>query len=1194
MRFTVTALGSAGGRTVGQVVADLVRYLEPRVPEAAGPAPGTPPVPSGDGPASYYADRGSEAGRWLGYSAGEAGLVGAVDPQDFARVLAGRDPHTGARLLTATGSAGRRPTLGAGQATRTGPDGQPLYDTADIAAALHITRREAEALLDAGERRSPAGPAGEGTTRGTEPEGSYLIPLVDDDGERWVTGSELDRCEDARALGTEPEAVAAGGTPTDQLSLVEAARLAGVTAQYLRGLCRRWETHRDRITNELAEGKVPKRAYVVAHRGTKRQWIIKRGELVAFLQRRTAPAVRVGYDLTLTTEKSLGVLAGLGGEDMRRAVLDAIQAGNDAGMAFLEYHASAGRSRGKEVLARGLTIASFRHLTSRALDPFPHHHNVVANAIIDEHGSRRALDARGLYLNAQAASALATAKMRHQLTATLGVRWRRRPSGSWEIAGISEEVLREFSRRRNEIEDALAELEAAIGRRSSLDEVQATVTGTRRPKEHVDPADLVAGWWERARHHGLSPRRLAKCTGGGAVTAEVDEGHLFAMLASPTSGVCAGQSLFTRSDVLVALVDLDYDDGPLLVAPEEVERLADAFLTSPHVVALDTSGESGALGRAQVFTTTEILGLQHRIAARFEQGAAAGMAIVPAAIIEDTLAAHPHLTGEQRHLVSAFCSSGRGVQCAIGRAGAGKTTTMRAAAEAWREAGYEVLGAAVQGEAARQLSAGAGISTETVAWYLARADRPPLHERSVLLVDEASTLSDRDLDALLHLAGRAGAAVRLIGDPDQHGAVAAGGMFRYLCMAGGEATPELATAHRVRDPADREAARLLREGHTADALTQLADAGHLHLVNNDLDLYLGMLSHWWDAHDGASPHPMVDRRHATRHVLNRLARQMRSAHGELGTEEVVASGERRFAVGDRVVARMASRDLHVAGRPEAYVRNGASGTVVAVDAAPHRDRDRVSVRFDDVGVIDLPRSFFDEHRNRHGRVDVGIDYAYAVTSHGVQGATFDESTSRIDEGATRSEAYVDITRGRQGNHLYLTRAATWLDGERLPEAPPPKIDDSVADRLRRSGPERVAVEFQPKVGPPPLDPAVAVAWDERFPRPIDGPVHLRHRWAATKAAALANRIDRQPTPCDAEWSCALSAPAPNDRAQEERDRAVKLMNAYTAAVTAECALRTPVPTEGLPTDVVVAPAGRPEAIDVRRDAPDRQRGSRRR
>ncbi|MDP9386742.1 MAG: AAA family ATPase, partial [Actinomycetota bacterium] len=825
--------------------------------------------------------------------------------------------------------------------------------------------------------------------------------------------------------------------------------------------------------------------------------------------------------------------------------------GNDAGLAYLEYHASAGRAGGKEVLARGLTIASFRHLTSRALDPFPHHHNVVANAVVDEHGQRRALDARGLYHHAAGASAVATAEMRHRLTAALGVRWRRRRSGSWEIDGIPDEVLREFSRRRNEIEEAVAELEAEIGRRTSLDELQAVVAGTRPAKEHADPAELVADWRERATRHGFGTAQLAACTGRGLVTAAVDEERLFARLASPVDGVCAGHSLFTRADVLAALVDLDPDgDGPLLVDAAEVERLADAFLASEHVVALDTSGAGGALARQPHYTTVEMLAVQLRVADAFVAGASAGAAVVPVGMVDAALAAHPQLSGEQRHLVRSLCDSGRRVQCAIGRAGAGKTTTMAAAAEAWRAAGFEVVGAAVKGEAARQLEVGAGIATETVAWYLARVDNPPLHERSVLVVDEASTLSDRDLDALLHLAARTGAAVRLVGDPDQHGAVAAGGMFRHLCEAAPEATPELAHVHRVRHRADRQAARLLRSGHSREALALLAAAGHLHLAESDLELYVGMLQRWWAAHEAGDSHPMVDRRHATRRVLNRLARQLRRANGELGDEEVTATGNRRFAVGDRVVARMAARNLHVAGDPTEYVRNGATGTVVAVRADGDTKRDAVVVNFGR-GTVVVPRAFFDEHEGPGGRLDVGIDHAYAVTSYGVQGAGFGQSTSRIDEGATRAEAYVDITRGREANHLFLTRSPDALDGEHLPKAPAPRVD-RVAERIRRSGPERAAVEF-PAMNSRPAHGRVAAAalLADGLPRPVGGPAHLRRRWDEVVAAVAAYRDAWRPEPGGWSWGWALGARVPTPAASAERAQVIDRLERFAHAYVLE-------------------------------------------
>lgn len=209
---------------------------------------------------------------------------------------------------------------------------------------------------------------------------------------------------------------------------------------------------------------------------TQNRWLIKRCHLAEFVSRRKAPAVRVGFDLTLTTEKSVGVLALLGDDDTRRVVLESIEAGNHLALGWWERHAAA-RVGGQVVPTQGWTAASFRHLTSRALDPFPHHHNVIANAVTTTDGERRALDARVLYRHAVGASALATVEMRHHLSTKLGVRWRRSPGGGWEIDGLPPEVLREFSRRPNEIEEALAELEEAIG-----EPAPSTSSGTSSPR----------------------------------------------------------------------------------------------------------------------------------------------------------------------------------------------------------------------------------------------------------------------------------------------------------------------------------------------------------------------------------------------------------------------------------------------------------------------------------------------------------------------------------------------------------------------------------------------------------------------------------------------------------------------------------------------------------------------------------------
>lgn len=584
--------------------------------------------------------------------------------------------------------------------------------------------------------------------------------------------------------------------------------------------------------------------------------------------------------------------------------------------------------------------------------------------------------------------------------------------------------------------------------------------------------------------------------------------------------------------------------------------LADEFLASDHVVRLDSRSLPGSsqLAREDLFTTSEILDVQHRILDRFDAGRAGGAATVPTDEVERALDEHTTLTDEQARLVWSFCTSGNRVQCAIGRAGAGKTTTMRAAAAAWQSQGLRVLGTAVKGEATRHLAEGAGIPAETVAWFLARGDSStlPLDSRTVLIVDEASTLSDRDLDTLMTLAERAGAVIRLVGDPDQHGAVLAGGMFRRLCDLYREETPDLVTSHRVIHSADRAAARALREGRTHEALEVLTAAGHLHVADNEIELYVGMLQRWWKARQHGADHPMVDRRHHTRRQLNRLARHLLRTHGELGEVEIAASGDRRFAQGDRVVARMAARHLHVIGDSARYVRNGAHGTVVDVRASEAGDSDLLHVDFTGVGVIEVPRSFFDEHAGPAGRRDVGLDHAYAVTSYAVQGATYDASTSRIDEGASRAETYVDITRGRRSNHLFVTRAPDPLDGEHLPKAPPPTVTDSVAERLRRSGPERAAVEFAIDDRPPARSVVTApLSWTARFPEPNGGPVHLRRHWASALASVAAYRARWHPAPGHGDWEWAVGSAVADPRSVEERDETMDRLHRYAFALATE-------------------------------------------
>jgi hypothetical protein len=72
----------------------------------------------------------------------------------------------------------------------------------------------------------------------------------------------------------------------------------------------------------------------------------------------------VGYDVTATTEKSISILALLGGRRVPGEALTAIEAANDTGLRWLEHNAAAARAGGQVVRVTGWTAASLQHLTS--------------------------------------------------------------------------------------------------------------------------------------------------------------------------------------------------------------------------------------------------------------------------------------------------------------------------------------------------------------------------------------------------------------------------------------------------------------------------------------------------------------------------------------------------------------------------------------------------------------------------------------------------------------------------------------------------------------------------------------------------------------------------------------------------------------------------------------------------------------
>jgi len=659
--------------------------------------------------------------------------------------------------------------------------------------------------------------------------------------------------------------------PDDWVTAKDIAAIAGVSPRYIGKLINADDS-----------------PFPSAERRREATWWIRRHEATAFIAERKAPNVRVAFDCTSTVEKSVSVL-GLVADDVqvRATVARCVAEANRVAVDWLDQHASSGRARDTRIDSEGLTVASFMHGTSRNDDPFLHVHNVVVNAIEDSGGGGRTLDATGLYNQSKAASAMATAHLRYRLTAELGLDWRRSPVGVWEVAGISDQVLRHFSSRTKEIEEALRELVDAGTAEPDEDHVKKA---TRGRKSGIHPDAARPRWQDEAHELGFNSHSLE--------TVFADRGHdtidrsdLFAWL-ERADGACADGPTFTYGDVLSAIADWAPAGGRLpLLSIDNLEALAHEWLSSSrvHQVFANSTGVTSA-GRSvgsqlrQTWTTEAMRQLQATIRGQWTQGLHARSGIADPSEIAAAIGASPILSNEQQALIWDWLQSGHRIQAAIGRPGTGKTTVMATAVQAWQGSGFTVIGAAVKGEAARILGNETGIETNTVASYLTRwavTGTNPLDSSTVLIVDEASTLSDWDLHKLVTMAVDAGATLRLVGDPAQHGSVEAGGSWAAMTRELALATPELTQQHRVINTAEAHAAELVRQGEIAEAFAALAAGGTIHELASWSDAFPPLVRRWFDQRDNGHGHPIVERRNEIRSVLNTLVQKVRLQNGEI-------------------------------------------------------------------------------------------------------------------------------------------------------------------------------------------------------------------------------------------------------------------------------------------------------------------------
>jgi conjugative relaxase-like TrwC/TraI family protein len=542
---------------------------------------------------------------------------------------------------------------------------------------------------------------------------------------------------------------------------------------------------------------------------------------------------RPGWDVTMSAPKSVSIMAEVAGD---RRLVGAHDRAVKSALAFAERHAAATRIREGGSVERkqmgNLTIASFRHDTSRAQDPQLHTHNVIMNATCDADGNWRSLEPRALYQMQKTIGAVYRQELAVNVRA-LGYDIEAGKDSLFEIKGVSADAIRAFSERAAQVESRLAE-RGQTRETASAAEKQIAALDTRAVKENVNRADLVKDWRETADSAGFDQAaRLALVTKAEIAAAQTDHSERLVATGEITAHQAvafAAEKLGERQSVFSA-AELEKEAGRFGLGTVRQTQIGAAIdrATSDGTLAprtfIDKRGaEFGG------FTTAANIDNERRLL-RAEAEGRGGVAAIQTpmqaakAVARAALKSEHLWTPDQREAAKALLTSQNRVTAVQGYAGTAKTTTVLATfAREAESLGIKVTALAPTASAARTLGEALGTRGETVAKHLNSQTATTSVGRSVWIVDEASMLSARDAAAMLEAATKANARVILVGDVKQLGSVGAGAAFAQLQGAGME-TAKLAEIVRQTNPLTKEAVEASIQGDARRALDALDRGG---------------------------------------------------------------------------------------------------------------------------------------------------------------------------------------------------------------------------------------------------------------------------------------------------------------------------------------------------------------------------------
>lgn len=771
---------------------------------------------------------------------------------------------------------------------------------------------------------------------------------------------------------------------------------------------------------------------------------------------RTRSERTVGYDFTFSVPKSVSLLYAMSGD---QDILDAFRNSVDETMREMEVEMKTRVRRGGQDVDRAtgnLVWAEFIHTTSRPVDGIPdpqlHAHCFVFNTTFDAEEQRwKAGQFRELKRDAPYFQAAFRVRLANRLQ-DLGFGVERKRD-DFEIAGMSANVLKRFSRRTALIEKVAQEKGITDPNRKA--ELGAE---TRERKGSALSWDSLRKQWNT---------RLSDQEQAVMATVHRRE-HQFGRKARGEAGAVdhAIEHSFVR-DAVVPERKLVTEALKRGIGAVTVEGVTREVQTRPLI-------RSTVAGRAMA-TTKEMLALESRLIDFARQGRGRYRPLGD----PNRPCSRDWFNAGQKSAVRHVLGSRDRVMVIRGVAGTGKTTLEQEVGEALAEVGRSVVALAQSADASRGvLRNEAGFAkADTVAMFLTNREMQEAARGGVLLIDEASQLGTRDMLRVFDVANAVDARVILVGDRRQHRSVTAGEPLKLLEEKAGLQVAEVTEIFRQQGDY-QQAAKALSEGRTEAGFQELDKLGWIKQVP-DADRYQQLAAAYLAAaaetkRDGKAKSALVvSPTHVEANRITGAIRDGLKAQGKLGQDHIVSgwvaahltdaqkTDATEYQLGDLLQFHQ-NAPGHQKGSRLIVGQDAETPTKLAQRFEVYRPTQFALAVGDRLRITAGGKTKDGAHRLNNGtlltvqgftkRGDIIVDHdwvidrdfghlthGYVVTSHASQGATVDKVfiglASESFPATYQRTAYVAVTRGREQALIFTDDRAAMLRAVSRPDDP---------------------------------------------------------------------------------------------------------------------------------------------------------------